>query len=210
MWEYTSVIWLNRKLGLRFLISSYWNVVDLPYLTKRNAPVHFCVQHNMKTSASQNEEHCCGRGRDSKLLNLQTCWAEHTCLLCSTLQSYIKPSIWQASITKPENNSSDASFWSDNPICEIFFATVRGDIFGPKLTFCCFCAAVPRHQLSVKEWSTGSCEGFSPQRSKYPATRALYRTVLLIKKYVSARNLHKNITEDYLKGRKTIRNPPPF
>lgn len=152
----------------------------------------------------------CWTCRPDGQMESSSCWAEHTCLLCSTLQSYIKPSIWQASITKPENNSSDASFWSDNPICEIFFATVRGDIFGPKLTFCCFCAAVPRHQLSVKEWSTGSCEGFSPQRSKYPAIRALYRTVLLIKKYVSARNLHKNITENYLKGRKTIRNPPPF
>lgn len=96
------------------------------------------------------------------------------------------------------------------PSVRFFFLTVRGDIFGPKLTFCCFCAAVPRHQLSVKEWSTGSCEGFSPQRSKYPATRALYRTVLLLDKYVSARNLHKNITENHLKGRKTIRNPPPF
>lgn len=152
----------------------------------------------------------CWTCRPDGQMESSSCWAEHTCLLYSTLQSYIKPSIWQASITKPENNWSDPSFWSDNPICEIFFLTVRGDIFGPKLTFCCFCAAVPRHQLSVKEWSTGSCEGFSPQRSKYPATRALYRTVLLLEKYVSARNLHKNITENYLKGRKTIRNPPPF
>lgn len=85
------------------------------------------------------------------------------------------------------------------PSVRFFFLTVRGDIFGPKLTFCCFCAAVPRHQLSVREWSTGSCEGFSPQRSKYPATGALYRAVLLLKKYISARNLHKNITENYLK-----------
>lgn len=63
----------------------------------------------------------CWTCRPDGQMESSSCWAEHTCLLCSTLQSYIKPSIWQASITNPQNNWSDSSFWSDNPICEIFF-----------------------------------------------------------------------------------------
>ncbi len=60
--------------------------------------------------------------------------------LCSTLQSYIKPSSWQASVTKPDNNSSDPTFEVIIPSVRFSASIFSGGLGLTSLVLSWYCA----------------------------------------------------------------------